>query len=1048
MTGERMNDLAARKKDAYERLAALLVEFSTIAATHSLQKQSEQHARTWIERMFSIFGWNPADPGEVIQEFQIAGREARRSRGTGERHHTRPDYALVVNGLRMFYLDAKKFAVNLETDMNAAFQIRTYGWSAGMRLGYICDFEELGIYDTRIKPRQNDDARVARVLYLRHDQYLENFDTLWEYLSREAVMDGSLARMHPDDRLPKGTTSLDQEFEAFLTEWRLEIARLIVRQEEIRDMRIVSAAAQRILDRILFIRFCEEIGLEETGTVNSLGSRGDFWPDFAEENERRWRHVYDGILFPHSEEDDPTGVEHHLLRFSIKGRVFRKMIENLYYPNPYRFDAIPLETLGGVYERYLGKQLRLVGGKVVDEYKPEYQRSKGAVYTPAWVVGRVVDRALGPLLDGADPERILSLRILDPACGSGSFLLGVYTHLETRILDWCRKRGEHKGPYATYDSRGWRLTPTAARRIIDYCLFGVDIDAEAVEIARMSLALRYVERTAIDGPDEPSDMLRGIGRNIRHGNALVEPDILGLGIDAERLMDLVPFDWRHERHGFGAVMNEGGFNAVVGNPPYIEVKRYREWLPDMYRYLKSSGRYETAAQGKTDIAMPFVELGVRLLRPGGRLGFIVQNRFFRTDYGEHTRRWLRREKLLAEIEDFRDLQIFPKRTTYTAILALQRGSEAFRYRTFDSTHDAETGQPCLDARINVSEIDDTVWAFDQPDLMRLHRDLRGKFGALGDHAGVEIIVGLQVLWGQAYQFRLVDMDEKLFFGENADGRRYYLNTATMRPMCRNRAFYPFRPDNADVWVIFPYEIENGEAREIRWKELEERFRKTADYLKERRRDIKKAVECFPEPDRWHLYRYPKNLVEQARRKVLFPSTIEDTIAAVDSDGTIYQDNVRIQGMVFSDPDVDLTTVAAIMNSSLFSALARLKAAPNDSGWRQFNRQFAGLVPFPMNAVRDTKFARPIAELAEKIGRLQAQALKPSSEGAMAAVEAALDHCWRQLDERVCDLYELDAEQRAVAARYPRRVDRVELLRRQAALAKTPDVSTDDETDDD
>ncbi|MDI7268359.1 MAG: N-6 DNA methylase, partial [Myxococcota bacterium] len=757
---------------------------------------------------------------------------------------------------------------------------------------------------------------------------------------------------------------------------------------------------------------------------------------FMEQHEKRYRRVYDGILFPHGEEDDPTGVETLIREWWLKGRAFQTIVRGMYHPNPYRFDLIPLDLLGGIYERFLGKRLRVVGNDVQDEFKPEYQRTKGAVYTPSWVVRRIIDRTLGPLTEGKDPEAILHLRVVDPACGSGSFLIGIYDHIERAVLAWCadHRNDPRAGEFTVGAGGDMRLRPQAARVIIDNCLYGVDIDAEAVEVARMSLALRFVEGAAQDAPDEPSELLRSVGRNVRHGNSLVGPEFAGLGFDPDRVRKVMPFDWASRRHGFGDVIEAGGFDAVVGNPPYIEVKRYKEWLPEMFDYLKKSSPYETAREGKTDISMPFMERAVGLLGPGGRMGFIIQNRFFRTDYGKLARRWLRTNRLVEEIDDFRDVQIFAGRTTYTAILVLCKGNMDIRYRTYADAAAAEVGEPCLDYRIPLSAVDDGVWSFDQPDLMAVHTALAGRHGAIGDHKEMHITVGLQVLYGKIYQLEPLEVTKTLVTGRNGLDEEARLERKSLRPLCRNRGFYPFRTDNADAWVIFPYDIKDDEAHEICWTQIKERFKRTAAYLEEHRNVLKKAVEVPKGAGRWHLYLYPKNLVEQAKLKVLFPMTIEDTMAAVDLVGDVYQDNVNVNSLgIHGADEALLKAVAAVFNSSPFSALARLKAGLLHGGWRQFNRQFAALVPFPLVRLKEPPRAARLAALADRIQGFQEKVSGPgrgNGEGARAAVESSLATLWLQLDAEVEDLYDLTTDEREVIRRYPRRVDRVDLLFRQ------------------
>jgi type I restriction-modification system DNA methylase subunit len=1025
-----------KKSIAKQNLSILLDEYAKLDKKGSLKGQSEATARTWVERFLKIFDWNSSDPHQVRQEYRIQGRAARRLKSEGTSHR-RPDYCLLSNNQRILYIDVKKFDANIKDDSGISYQVRCYGWSEGFKVSYAFDFEELAVYDCRIRPKDDDEADIARVLYLRQSGYLDNFDTLWEYFSKKEIESGSLARVLPDDERPKGSKALDQDFEDNLSAWRKELAKSILRYGKIRDAALISASAQRILDRIIFLRICEEFGFEELGTLLEMGQHEDgFWPLFMEEHDKRYCKVYDGILFPASGEDDPTGVDSHLRSWWLKGRVFRDIVQTLYSPHPYRFDVIPIELLGNVYERYLGKRLRVIGNDVQDEYKLEYQRTKGAVYTPPWIVKRIVEKTLSPLAAKKDPEELLQLRVLDPACGSAGFLLGVYDFLENRILTWFTDNNtdRRKSAYIVETEDGVRITPHVANEIINNCIYGVDIDPEAVEVARMSLALRYLEKTSMLSA-EPHLLLKGIGLNIRQGNSLVGPDIIGNGIDAEKVIkETMPFDWHSTTTGFGHVMENGGFDAVVGNPPYIEVKRYKEWMPSQYKYLKESGAFETTAEGKTDIAMPFMEQGLKLLNKNGRLGFIIQNRFFKTDYGEIVRAWLKRHKAIAEIEDFKDLQVFTGRTTYTAILILQKNSPVIHYRTYASQTDAVADLPNVQCTLKWDSIDKNVWSFDQPDLLEVHQELIKRHGAIGGHSELQISVGLQTLYGKLYQFDPVEVKPRTVVGKNGEGETITLERAALRPLCRNRGFYPFRKDNADAWVIFPYDIIDGQAMEIGWKDFKERFPKTASYLEERKRNLLKAVDAEEGVNRWHLYRYPKNLASQASPKVLFPMTIEDTMASVDFVGDVYQDNVNVNSVSFSRASANqLSSIAATFNSTLFNALARLKAGLNDSGWRKFNRQYAELVPLPSAIFQDEATVKTLSGFAAKIGDLQTKSIIATSEGAKTGFRATIESLWQQLDDAVESVYGLTKAQKEVLKKYPRRVNRFDLLTRQTVV---------------
>ena len=177
------------KESARRKLAELITEHQDLLGTSMLDETREALARSWVERLLRAFGWDSTNPNEVSREYTIKGREAKRLAQQGI-DHRRPDYALVVDGERVLYIDVKRFSVDIESSEDTAFQVRSYGWSAGFRLSYACDFQELAIWDCSIPPRQDDDSNLARVRYFRFTDYLANFDTLWEYLGREASDSG------------------------------------------------------------------------------------------------------------------------------------------------------------------------------------------------------------------------------------------------------------------------------------------------------------------------------------------------------------------------------------------------------------------------------------------------------------------------------------------------------------------------------------------------------------------------------------------------------------------------------------------------------------------------------------------------------------------------------------------------------------------------------------------------------------------------------------------------------------------------------------------
>ena len=305
--------------------------------------------------------------------------------------------------------------------------------------------------------------------------------------------------------------------------------------------------------------------------------------------------------------------------------------------------------------------------RVTVEEKPEVRKAGGVYYTPGYIVDYIVENTVGKLLHGKTPEQASQLRVLDPACGSGSFLTGAYQYL----LDWHLR--QYQAQPARYRNRirhsrdGIVLATREKRRILLNSVYGVDLDQNAVEVSKLSLLLKMLENESEPDMDSGSlaePMLPELSGNIKWGNSLVGSDFFSgrdmAGLDDEALLRVKPFDW-DSAAGFGQVMAAGGFDAVIGNPPYV---RQETLGTDFKGYAK--GKFETYA-GTADLYTYFIERGVKLLNAGGLFSIIVANKWLRARYGKPLRQWLKKQAL-REIIDFGDLPVFEQATTYPCIL--------------------------------------------------------------------------------------------------------------------------------------------------------------------------------------------------------------------------------------------------------------------------------------------------------------------------------------------------------------------------------------------
>ncbi len=370
-----------------------------------------------------------------------------------------PDYSFRVGGTRIFFLEAKKPSVNIKDDQSPAFQLRRYGWSAKLPISVLTDFEEFAVYDCRIRPVKGDKAAIARVFYCRFDEYESRWDEIASVFSKDAVMKGSFHRFIENDDRKKGTETIDKAFLKEIEGWRdLLASNIALRNGNLNEPEL-NDAVQKTIDRIVFLRICEDRGLEPYGilkeTVSGPGAYDKLKVLYRKADER-----YNSGLFHFSEEKGREGKPDMLsVNLSIDDKVLKDIILHLYYPDSsFVFSQIPSDILGQIYEKFLGKVISLSAGhRAKIEEKPEVRKAGGVFYTPTFIVDYIVKAALDPLLLNKKPADLISvrealkhntktngkeqgteitgggsLRILDPACGSGTFLIQAYQHL----LDW------------------------------------------------------------------------------------------------------------------------------------------------------------------------------------------------------------------------------------------------------------------------------------------------------------------------------------------------------------------------------------------------------------------------------------------------------------------------------------------------------------------------------------------------------------------------------------------------------------------------------------
>jgi type I restriction-modification system DNA methylase subunit len=356
------------------------------------------------------------------------------------------------------------------------------------------------------------------------------------------------------------------------------------------------------------------------------------------------------------------------------------------------------------------------------EEKPEVRKAGGVYYTPKYIVDYIVKNTVGKIVEGKTPKQIEKLRILDPACGSGSFLIGAFQCLIDYHVKWYLEHPDQEVRHAhpsldfmrevhTDPDGGHRLSVYRKAKILKNNLFGVDIDPQAVEITMMSLYLKALEGERSQLPPK-QHLLPELKYNIICGNSLIGLDIYDQGtlFGDEEKDRINAFDWNSDSVGFGRIMKEGGFDCVIGNPPYVRIQYLKEWAPFEVEYYK--GQYKAASSGNYDIYVVFVERGLGVLKSRGRLGFILPNKFFNARYGEPLREFIAQGKYLSDIVHFGDQQVFEGASNYTCLLFLDKdGNKRFDFEKVEDLHQWREIGKATKGSIPASQATRAEWNF-------------------------------------------------------------------------------------------------------------------------------------------------------------------------------------------------------------------------------------------------------------------------------------------------------------------------------------------------
>lgn len=562
-----------------------------------------------IDPLLRILGWDVNDPREVKKEARIEGKRA--------------DYALKIDDDIKVIIEAKAFSISLDgSDSRGTYekQAINYAYNQGIGWAILTNGETWRLYNAYWKTQSKlafeinigDFPReIEKIVLLTKDNV--SGERLDEYFK------GRVKRPH-----------VDEEVTQVLLNARAALTESIIKLNEGFTTDELKGGIQRMLDRLLFMKICEDRDIRKFGQLRSLVGMVESDPRdkttltyYLTTAFRQFRDVYDGELF------DENVVD----RLKVDNKTLMDIIETLYV---YDFSTINVDVLGRIYEDYLSNVLsKLEEGGLEWITDNRERKEHGQFYTPQYIVDYIVDNV------GITKES----RILDPACGSGAFLIKAYDRVRERYLE---DEERHKGNRNNNSLLAYipkEEITEMNKRILTENLYGVDLNPEAIELTKINLWLRSIQKDT---------ELNKLDNNIQCGNSLIDdPEVAG-----DRA-----FKWEEE---FSKVIEEGGFDVVIGNPPYLESRSIpsKEWNFYREKYVSGYKRF--------DLSVLFIEKAITLLRDRGFLGFIVSNKFTASDYGFGLRKFILENCSIKHILDVSHMNVFKDASTYPYVIILQK----------------------------------------------------------------------------------------------------------------------------------------------------------------------------------------------------------------------------------------------------------------------------------------------------------------------------------------------------------------------------------------
>lgn len=854
-----------------QKIHDLVQKYETGRNYYRTAKFNETQVRNeFLDTLFEILGWDIRNNlGKNTNEREVLLEESLKANAAS--HTKKPDYTFRLYGERKFFLEAKKPCIRIDVDNEPAKQVRRYGFTAGLKISVLSNFEDLFIYDTSNPVENTDNLTKSRIRAYHYTDYEEHAEELLRFIGRDSVYTGQFEEIWQDISLNVEHTTIDKLFLKQINEWRLMLGKQIMSASPEIEIDYLGDVVQSYINKILFLRVCEDRNIETYQELLNIASRN--------------RHNELVAKFREADNKYNSGLFKGLLSDGIINDVsssFWTIIRQLYFPeSPYSFTVLSSDILGSIYEIFIAQKLDIVNDQLVIVDKPENAK-RDIVTTPNYIVREILQQTAMMILSGKDDKQINELKCADIACGSGVFLLELYQLLCDALVDYYIAVDKSKLIRTSINT--YKLPFETKRNLLTNCIFGIDKDFNAVEACKFGLLLKLLEDEDVNSLSSIHPILPNLDKNIFFGNSLLSP----ANVPSNLTEKINPFD-------FG----DKTFDLIVGNPPYMKTEDIKMFTPDE-KSLYEKGHLYSSAYKQYDKYFLFVERALNLLKTNGCLGYILPSKFMKVGAACKLRKIIADGKFVRSIISFGAHQVFEDKSTYTCLMILQKSEhEHFQYSEVNdfSAWRVRSRETNLLCDREASKLTDETWILYTDENKPLFEAVTRNAKPLGEIVGDEYIFnGIQTSANHVYIFTPTTKDRSTYTFVGYNGKTYQVEKTITKPYFKTAlgvdALNTYRTFTPNARVFFPYMKDTqGKLKLIPLKTIEKKYPLFYSFLCDAKSELNKpSRDIQPAPtthDEWYRYGRHQSLEAcEIDEKIIVGVLSQSEKYAIDKYGTL------------------------------------------------------------------------------------------------------------------------------------------------------------------